>query len=212
MIKVNLLRNRVGEQTTVTQATSVGGGLASGSTVVGQGARAAITKVAVILMFTVGLMIYENNNIRALNEEAARVADQTNTLQQQVAQMSADVESVKDIEGQAKELEDKLKILKLLSRLRLREVKTLDFMQSSIPEKVWLRTIRYDASKEHLDVGHFVFEGGAVTTDELMEFVKRLDNSAYLSDVIVVKNQEVLEAGKTPLRDFLFSAEVEAQN
>ena len=110
MIKVNLLRNRVGEQTTVTQATSVGGGLASGSTVVGQGARAAITKVAVILMFTVGLMIYENNNIRALNEEAARVADQTNTLQQQVAQMSADVESVKDIEGQAKELEDKLKM------------------------------------------------------------------------------------------------------
>ena len=164
------------------------------------------------MIFTVGLMIYENANLRALNEEQAVVAAQVNQLQTEAAAKATEAESVKDIETQAKELEDKLKVLKLLSRLRLREVKTLDFMQSSIPEKVWLKTVSYESEKDKIDSGHFVFNGSAVTTDDLTEFVKRLENSAYLSDVIVVKNQEVTQAKAMSLRDFLFTAEVEAHN
>lgn len=209
MIRVNLLRNKVGEQTaSSTQVSSSPSAFGEGTA----GLREALTKVVLILMFTIGLMLWESSHIRALNEEQARLTGTLAQLQTEAKQKEDEVLAVKDIEGQAKELEDKLKILKLLSRLRLREVKTLDFMQSYIPEKVWLRSIRYEASKDHLDVGHFVFEGGAVSTEELTEFVKRLENSAYLSDVIVIKNQEVAQGGKTPLRDFLFTAEVETQN
>jgi Tfp pilus assembly protein PilN len=138
-------------------------------------------------------------------------------LQAQVAQLQAanaeklaEAEKVKDIEVQAKELEDKLNILKLLSKLRLRQVKTLDFMQSSIPEKVWLKTINYESDVVHVEAGHFKFTGNAVATEELTEFVKRLEDSAYLQDVIVLKNQEVtLGKGTTTIRDFMFTAEVE---
>ena len=83
-------------------------------------------------------------------------------LQAENTAKAAEVEKVKDVEVQAKELEDKLTILKLLSRLRLRQVKTLDFMQSSIPEKVWLKTVEYESDTTHVEDGHYKFTGNAV--------------------------------------------------
>ena len=205
MIRINLTRTRVHDTAVTSQSTSVSEGSSDQK-------RDAIVKVAMISLFTIGLMIYENQNLRALNEEQARVTDQVNQLNEQVTAKTAEADKVKDIEVQAKELEDKLKILKLLSRLRLREVKTLDFMQSSIPEKVWLKKITYDSDKKHVAAGHFVFTGNAVSTDDLTEFVKRLEDSAYLMDVIIVKNQEVNVAKSGAIRDFLFNAEVENKN
>jgi Tfp pilus assembly protein PilN len=157
-------------------------------------------------------MIYESQNIRALNEQLMRKNQEIQNLTADNAARAAEVLKVKDIEVQAKELEDKLKILKLLSKLRLREVKTLDFMQSSIPEKVWLKDITYESDKIHVEAGHFQFAGAAVATEELTEFVRRLEDSAYLTDVIVVRNQEVSVNKSTNLREFLFTAEVENKN
>lgn len=204
MIKINLLRNRV-------QDTAVVGD-AGASSVSSDNLREGIVKIAFVLLFTLGLMLYENQNIRSLNEEQARLQAQSTQMLAQNAAKEADVLKVKDIEIQAKELEDKLKILKLLSKLRLREVKTLDFMQSSIPEKVWLKAINYESDKVRVEAGHFQFSGNSVGTEELTEFVKRLDDSAYLMDVIVVKNQEVPVNKSTTMREFLFTAEVENQN
>jgi len=208
MIKVNLLRNRIADPGTSagTSAANVADGDDSSKL------RNSLVKVACILLFTIAIMMYESQNIRALNEEQARLAAQTNQLQAELAAKQNEVDAVKDIEVQARELEDKLKILKLLSRLRLREVKTLDFMQSSIPEKVWLKGITYDSDKIKVEQGHFVFVGNAVATEELTEFVKRLEDSAYLQDVIVVKNQEQAVGKSTAIREFLFTAEVETKN
>lgn len=206
MIKVNLLRNRIGEASTATSAVSEADRDRNNKI------RDSLVKIACILLFTVGLMMYESQTIRALNEEQARVQAQVTKLQADATAKVAEAESVKDIETQAKELEDKLKILKLLSKLRLREVKTLDFMQSSIPEKVWLKGITYSSDKDKVEEGHFIFLGSALATEELTEFVRRLEDSAYLADVIVVKNQDVPITKSTSIRDFLFTAEVENKN
>lgn len=203
MIRVNLIRNRV-------QDTTVVGSASSGSS---DELREGLVKVAFIVLFTVGLMMYESSSIRALNEDRARLQANINELETQAQSKAAEVEAIKDIARQAQELEDKLKVLKLLSKLRLREVKTLDFMQSSIPEKVWLKAINYDQRKENVEAGHFQFEGNAVGTEDLTEFVKRLEDSAYLNEVIVIKNQEINGPAKTgSLRDFQFTAEVEIKN
>jgi Tfp pilus assembly protein PilN len=157
-------------------------------------------------------MFYESQNIRSLNDESRKLNQQISTLTTDNTKRANEVLKYKDVEGQAKELEDKLKILKLLSKLRLREVKTLDFMQSSIPEKVWLKSISYEADKIHVEAGHFQFSGNSVATEELTEFVRRLEDSAYLMDVIVVRNQEVAVGKSSTIRDFLFTAEVENKN
>lgn len=207
MIKVNLLRNRGADTAQTEIATGAGGGGAGGDN-----ARESVVKVAVILIFTLGLMLYEHQNISALNAQQAGLQSQVNELQTENTAKATEVAKYKDVEVQAKELEDKLKILKTLSKLRLREVKTLDFMQSSIPEKVWLKEINYDSDKNRVDSGHYSFSGMAVATEELTEFVKRLEDSAYLQDVIVVKNQETPVNKSSTIREFLFTAEVETKN
>jgi Tfp pilus assembly protein PilN len=199
MIRVNLLKNRVQDPAIASVGATEGG----------NETREALIKIAFILIFTLGLMMFESQNIRQLNEERARVQATVNDLQQQVTAKSKEVDGIKDIAQQAQELEDKLKVLKLLSKLRLREVKTLDFMQSSIPEKVWLKAITYASTKDHAEDGRFQFTGNAVNTEDLTEFVKRLEDSAYMDNVIVIKNAEVSGPKKAGgMRDFLFTAEV----
>lgn len=200
MIRVNLLKNRVNDQPTQMNTAPSG----SGDT------RDTIVKIAFLMLSTVGLMIYEGQNIRKLNDEASRLQATISEYEAQAAAKAQEAEGVKDVENQARELEDKLKILKLLSKLRLREVKTLDFMQSSIPEKVWLKSISFEADGANVEEGRFTFVGNAVATEDLSEFVKRLEESAYLSEVIVIKNQEVPVAGRSAsVREFMFTADVE---
>lgn len=204
MIKVNLVRNRVQDST---QAADIVIGDR------GNESRSALVKIAFILLFTVGLMMWESQTIRGLNQERARVQSQVNELETQLAAKATEVEGIQDVAKQAEELQDKLKVLKLLSRLRLREVKTLDFMQSKIPEKVWLQKISFEADRTSMDKGKFQFIGSAVSTEDLTDFVKVLEDSAYMMEVIVIKNQEVQGPGRTgSLRDYVFTAEVEAKN
>lgn len=206
MIKVNLLRNKVGDS-----PTSLAGAPRAVS-VEGLEIKEILTKLFLMLLFTLALMFYESQNLRQLQAEASRLQAQITELEAQNQAKLKEVEGVKDIENQARELEDKLKILKLLSKLRLREVKTLDFVQSSIPEKVWLKTMTYESDKEKVESGHFNFTGNAVATEDLTEFVKRLEDSAYLYEVIVMKNQEVgINNQKSVLREFQFTAQVEVK-
>lgn len=207
MIKINLIRNKVADST-------VAGGGGGGS--VADETRESLIKVAFIGLFTLGLMMYESQNIRRLNEDRVRVQAMVNELEGQAQAKSTEVNAIKDIAHQAQELEDKLKILKLLSKLRLREVKTLDFMQSSIPEKVWLRGIHYESDKDlklKTEAGRYSFNGNSVTTEDLSEFVRRLEDSAYLNEVIVIKNQEANGPGRSGgFREFQFTADVEVKN
>lgn len=208
MIKVNLLRNKVNDGSATLQAS---GGAAPVS-IQNIELRDALTKLALILVCTIVLMFFESQNLRSLQAEVGRISGQVTEMEAAAAAKAKEVEGVKDIETQARELEDKLKILRLLSRLRLREVKTLDFIQSSIPEKVWLKTLVYESEKDKVEFGHFSFNGNAVSTEDLTEFVKRLEDSAYLYEVIVMKNQEVpIASQKNVMRDFQFTAQVEVK-
>ncbi len=203
MIKVNLIRNRVQEAA------------APGEIQVEDGSelRSALIKIAFILLFTIGLMMWESQNIRTLNLERARTQNEVTELETAAASKSTEVEGIKDIAKQAEELTDKLKVLKFLSKLRLREVKTLDFMQSSIPEKLWLKTVMFESQRTSMEQGRFQFIGLSVTTEDLTDFAKKLEDSAYMQEVIVIKNQEVAGPGKTGnIRDYTFTAEVETKN
>lgn len=203
MIRVNLMRNRVQDPSALAQAGAE----------TSNGNRESIVKVAVMSIFILGLMLYENQNISRLNAESSRLTSQVQKLEVDAAAKAQEADAVKDIEAEARELEDKLKILKLLSRLRLREVKTLDFVQSSIPEKVWLRSLTYESDTQKFEKGRFQFTGNSVATEDLSEFVKRLEDSGYLEEVIVVKNQEAQLGSKgANIREFQFNAEVESKN
>ncbi|MGE0527150.1 MAG: PilN domain-containing protein [Bdellovibrionales bacterium] len=204
MIRVNLLRNRIGDS----------GLAAPGPAMAVQNPemRESLIKILLMVIFVVGLMVYEGQVIRGLNADMVRIQAELVDLQAQAQAKAQEVESIKDMEKEARELEDKLKVLKLLSRLRLREVKTLDFMQSSIPEKVWLKSVHYNSEEIQSQKGRLVFTGNAAATEDLTEFVRRLEESSYLDEVIIIKNQEVNVQGRsTTMRDFEFTARVESK-
>src|SRR5437868_4279260 len=98
MIRVNLLKNRVQDPGLATAAANEGG----------NETREALIKIAFILLFTIGLMMFENSNIRALNEERTRLEASTADLEGQATVKAKEVDGIKDIAKQAQELEDKL--------------------------------------------------------------------------------------------------------
>src|SRR5437868_2015839 len=138
MIKINLNRTRVpgnagggGEDTTTQMATNqdFGGG---------PNPREVIVKVVVMLVGIVGLAIYQKQNIDQLDAQLAAVMAQVSNLKAEVAKKKAELLTLKDIEPKANALNDKLKILREFSKLRLFQLQSLDFLQSVIPVKVWL--------------------------------------------------------------------------
>jgi Tfp pilus assembly protein PilN len=202
----------VGENAQVNTSTAFASSRGGGSGGGNSEARDTIVKALMILIFPIGLWVFEGQNLKTLKERTVALQAEVAALEIEVQAKNKEAEAVKDVEAQARELEDKLKLFKLLSRLRLREVKTLDFMQTSIPERVWLKILNYEADKEKFEAGRFNFQGRAMTTDDLTEFVKRLEESAYLNEVIVIKNQEVMAQNKSVTRDFQFTAQVEVAN
>ena len=212
MIKINLARTQIGNATQgPTLAGMPGGG---GGAAAAANSRDLLVKILLAVIFTIGLIIYEKQSLGQLNAERDAVQAKVNDADGQVQAKVKELEGYKDFGTQARELEDKLKILKLLSHLRLREVKTLDFMQSSIPEKVWLKSLDYETEKDDVIHGHFNFKGNAGQTEDLTEFTKRLEDSAYLAEVITIRNQEVTVGSQRTnvVREFEFTAQVEVKN
>ncbi len=204
MIRINLIRNKV--QDGATQVGEPGGGGSGGDK---SEVRLALVKLFLMLLPMIALYFFEHQNLDQMKSQVAGLRQQMQILEGEAAQKQLEADSVADVEEQAKELEDKMAVIRNLSRLRLREIKTLDLMQSVIPEKVWLKKVEYEADAEDITTGLFNVSGGAGTTEDLSEFVKRLEESRYLNRVIIVKNQE-LEIGKAGqlVRDFNFRAGV----
>jgi Tfp pilus assembly protein PilN len=205
VIRVNLLTNKV-------QDNAAAGVVIDTNNERSAKIREVVTKLFLIGIFVGAAMVWESQNLRNVAARAQQEKSKLTALQETLTGKIAEVESVKDVEGRAKELEDKLKILKFLSKLRLREVKTLDFLQSSIPEQVWLRQINFESETTKVEEGKFQIIGNASTTEDLTEFTKRLDDSAYLMEVIVDRNQEVAGGKTGSIRDFHMTALVENKN
>src|SRR4051812_32904081 len=131
MIKINLNRSRMAsgpvDGETIAFEDASGGSI-----------RDVLVKLLVICLGTVGLVLYERQNSEQLAAELVVVNGQLQQLKTQVAQKNAELGQLADIEPQAKALNDKLKVLRQYSKQRITELQSLDFMQSIIPERVWL--------------------------------------------------------------------------
>ncbi|MCB0364808.1 MAG: PilN domain-containing protein [Bdellovibrionaceae bacterium] len=177
MIKVNLLKNRSmqgGGDTTYAVSIDRGGNEAQ---------KEAVIKIMLMAVFAVVLVFVENHNVDSLKEEQQRYMIQLNELQAEVDKLKAENSKVSELEKQSKELEDKMKIMKQLSKTRLRELKALDYMQTIMPERVWLTTLTYQDEK-------FSLKGFALTDDDLTDLIQALDKSVFFTDVILLQAKE----------------------
>lgn len=196
MIRVNLNRSRVqtgaeGESAAPTFVPDVG--------VEATNTKDTIIKLILIVIGTLGLWIYEKQNIDQLSSQASVVSGQLNKLKGQVAQKQAELAQLKDIEPQAAALNDKLKILRKYSKERLENLQSLDYLQSVIPDRVWLTALNYESQR-------YKMSGNAMDTIDLTEFVNKLEGSAYFQDVIVVQDREKAVQPSGKVREFELTA------
>lgn len=181
MIKVNLLRSRaegVGEETF---AVSAQGGAALSLSKSDQ--MQVIKKVGVVILATACMIIYEWYNVDVLSKKASVARAEVKAAERKLKAVNDELGNYKDVQDESKILEDKISILKALSKVRLREVKSLDFLQSITPEAVWYNNVEY---KDKI----FKLDGFAITDDALSQLIKELESSIYFTDVILMKASE----------------------
>jgi type IV pilus assembly protein PilN len=175
MIRVNL---------TQTKITSVGDYSAIGTTTESPGLdrKNTYVKLAIIALPTILLLAYEHINIARLQGDLKGKLAQTDKLTHELEEKQKLTAPMKDFEDKAKELEDKIKSMKKLSRLRLRTVKALDFMQSSLPDRMWFTDVR-------LSEDQITLKGLASTDDDLTRFMKAMENSVLFTNVLLVRSE-----------------------
>lgn len=204
MIKINLSRTRIRESESAFDGASPA---QSFETMGGENASplaANLLKLLFLFGGVIGLYYYEGQNIEDLNGKVARATQETEALRATLTQKTEELNSMGGIQQDSKALNDKLKLLKDLSRLRLREVKSMDYVQSVIPPKVWLTGM--DIQKEK-----YVLVGRSPDQTAISLFVRKLEDGGYFSDVVLVKDTVVNDAGNS-IREFEIVARSEVVN
>ncbi|MCB0362102.1 MAG: PilN domain-containing protein [Bdellovibrionales bacterium] len=178
MIKVNLLNNRSvtsGGDTTYAISVDKGGGVKL--------QKESIVKILLASVFTVALVIVENNNIDNLEKEHQLYVTELNEIQAKIAKLKEEAAKLAEFERQSHELEDKMKIMKTLSKTRLTELKALDVFQTLMPERVWLDSLVYRDDQ-------FRLKGKALTDDDLTDLIQAMDKSPFFSDILLLQAKE----------------------
>lgn len=177
MIKINLVKSRITEGTGASQANIDFDATTSSARTEG------LIKLILMSGFVVGAVLYRGNQIDELSAKAAQLQQQLSEAQTVLNQKIEEAASKGALESEARELENKLSIIRDLSGLRLVEVKALDFIQSVVPEKLWLNSISYSNSK-------FSILGTSISDEEINEFINALEESPYFTEVILLQSIE----------------------
>ncbi|MCB0408220.1 MAG: PilN domain-containing protein [Bdellovibrionales bacterium] len=179
MIKVNLLQNR--------GPKAEGMGIASEGVVIGSLNKAeqvtVIKKFFMLLLSTLIIIGYEWYNVDLQTQLANQANQEMQKMERELKAKKEEMKQYADVEQESKILEEKISILKALSKVRLREVKTLDYLQSITPDSVWYKSVDYKSKT-------FKIDGYAITDDALSALIKELESSIYFTDVILMKASE----------------------
>lgn len=184
MIKINL-------------STQVGGASAAAGSGFGGGdmflaaedmRKEALKRILVILIPTVGLYIYQTQNIPGKQAELSSKQQVLTELQSYNEKQAASVAEIKKFKEDEAIIEARISALDKISKDRSREIRVLDLLQGVIPEKAWLTRIQLNPEK-------VIIQGMAVSDYEVSQFLESLTKSVFLMDVNLVSSAESVVDG-----------------
>jgi type IV pilus assembly protein PilN len=106
------------------------------------------------------------------NEAAERISAHVASLTKEIAELDRIIGEVKNITSEKQALEDKLKVLDTLKKGRTGPVKMLDALATVTPKNVWIKKLDDKAGAMSID-------GGAISNDDVAEFMKALSNVVW---------------------------------
>lgn len=182
MIKVNLLRQsggaksntRVGTFTNIQSPNFEGGNK-------GLLIRLGLVIVPVILGYFFG-----SYNIGTAKDKIKKLNQQAENFEKDIGSIKPDLDLIEKLNSEKNKLSQEISNLKLLSKKRYRLAKSLDAIQTLIPEKAWLVKISYKANK-------IIIEGRAPDDQIVSSFMENLEQSALFANVTWIDSKEVNE-------------------
>ena len=172
MIRVNLLR-ALGNTAAANAAVHTAG---AANAAAAEAKRQAVLKVLVLLLFPGLLMMVERIT---LDSKKADVLKAKNEL----AQIGSEIDGFGNVSSRVTEFNEKkkkvsksLEILQAIARLRLREVKSLDTLQTMMPPTVWLRRLSIENDMVSMN-------GYAKTDEGIPQLISTLEKSVFFSNV-----------------------------
>lgn len=176
MIKVNLARGfqAAGSRTTVGIELEAGA-----SDIQRQGA----TKLLIIMIFPLVLYAYEFVSIPDMKAKLNQRRGYLSELTTKNSNAKQAVEEIRKFKEDQDKLQDKISSIEVLRKDRMLEVKLLDAIQASMPEKVWL--LRLDLVEKKLTLG-----GLAISDSDISSFMESLNRIPVLSEVNLIRSTE----------------------
>jgi Tfp pilus assembly protein PilN len=169
-----------------TEVADMGGGFEGGDFDLDAGPRVsndAIIKILVMLIWVVGLYVYEWVNIDSLTTRNNQIQAQVNALTEEANKLRPEVEKSKGLQKEGNDLERKITLVKELGALRLREIRAVDHLQNIIPERVWFSSFRFSQGK-------FQVEGVSANDQDLDKLLDGLRSYPTFQDVLLLRAVE----------------------
>ncbi|MEW6616183.1 MAG: PilN domain-containing protein [Thermodesulfobacteriota bacterium] len=136
----------------------------------------------VLLALVLGYFhINASRKINTLNNEIKSTEDEINRLDKVVG-------DVKEYQKRKKELEDKIKVIDMLSRKKTGPVQILYELSKSTPNRLWISSLQETDLK-------LTLSGIALDNETIASFMKNMERSTYFSDIELIQSQQEIWEG-----------------
>lgn len=150
---------------------------------------------SIVLSLVVFGFLY-TTSLSKLSEMTERKA----ALALEVERLKTVTKEVKDLEVKRNDLRQKLVIIAKLRKSKLGPVRALDDINSALPEKSWLVSMKEGA-------GQFDLLGMALDNQTIADFMKKLESSDYFKNIDLVETRQADKQG-VRIKSFAIKAQV----
>jgi Tfp pilus assembly protein PilN len=179
MIRINLLQKRAAGGAAPPGGASIDTGGGSTSDIQRKGALHLI----VLMLVPGALYALEYKKIPELQSVLSSRQSYLASLTEKNNQASASVAEIKKYKEDQSQLQRQIDTLEGLRLDRLREVRVMDSLQRSVPEKVWFNRIEVKESG-------LIISGFASSDLDLTIFLETISKSIFLKDVNLVRSND----------------------
>jgi len=180
MIRVNLLRSPDATNL-ASYSADMGGTETSMASVTDQ--IGVVGKVIVILLPIILFYAIKAYNQWVITTEFENAKKKLTSVESELKALDPAVKEMERFQVEKKKLDAQLEVIKRLSKERLASVKSLDALQTIIPGRVWLSSIKIIENKVEL---------AGFATDDLVvsDFMQALGASIFFENITLVSSEE----------------------
>lgn len=201
MIKINLIQGK-GSSRGGTEESTV---LSDESSI----KKEALKRILIILIFPMGLYVYESQNIPEKKQVIDRISQQINELKTYNSKLENSAKQIEQFKVEEAQFNTQVQALTKITKSRKIEVKIFSLIQNVIPEKVWLREISIDRAAQGSDKNEIRIVGYSATNEDVRKFIEALEKSVYLKKIEPDQSTSVTLPGygAQSFRNFVIKAE-----